>query len=54
MVCEDIWVTMFDRATLFFGTVRVISKVAFKAGSSQHGKDLRASDAWKQVVICKL
>lgn len=38
--------TMFDKATLSLGTIRVISKVALMAGSSQQGKALRASVAW--------
>ena len=37
--------TMLDRATLSLGTTSVTSKVAFTAGSSQHGKDLLASVA---------
>jgi len=36
---------MFERATLFLGTTSVTSKVALMAGSSQHGNDLRASEA---------
>lgn len=38
--------TIFDKATLSLGTIRVISKVALMAGSSQQGKALRASVAW--------
>ena len=34
---------MFERATIWLGTTREQSKVAFIAGSSQHGKHLRAS-----------
>lgn len=43
--------TMFDRATLSLGTIRVISKVALIAGSSQQGNALRASVAWC-VCVC--
>lgn len=39
--------TMLERATLFFGTTRVTSNVALTAGSSQQGKALRASVAYK-------
>ncbi len=39
--------TIFDRATLSFGTIRVMSKVALIAGSSQQGKARRASVAWR-------
>lgn len=34
---------IFDKATKFFGTVKLISKVDLSAGSSQQGKHLRAS-----------
>lgn len=37
--------TMFDRATRSLGTIRVMSKVALMAGSSQQGNALRASVA---------
>ena len=40
--------TMFDKATLSFGTIKVISKVARMAGSSQQGNARRAP------VGCKL
>lgn len=40
--------TMFDKATRSLGTIRVMSKVALIAGSSQHGKALRASVAWSR------
>ena len=34
---------MFDKATLSFGTTKVMSKVALSAGSSQQGNARRAS-----------
>lgn len=40
--------TIFDKATLSFGTIRVMSKVALIAGSSQQGKARRASVAWRE------
>lgn len=43
---KEVMRTMFDKATLSLGTIRVISKVALMAGSSQQGKALRASVAW--------
>lgn len=49
--------TMLERATLFFGTTRVTSNVAFTAGSSQQGKALRASVAYKmqnQIAQAKI
>ena len=39
---------MFDKATLSFGTTKVMSKVALSAGSSQHGNARRASVGWKE------
>ena len=42
--------TMFERATLSFGTTRLISKVALTAGSSQQGNARRASVDWKQEI----
>uniref|UniRef100_A0A0E9W742 Uncharacterized protein n=1 Tax=Anguilla anguilla TaxID=7936 RepID=A0A0E9W742_ANGAN len=38
---------IFDKATRSFGTMRVMSKVALIAGSSQQGKARRASVACK-------
>lgn len=49
--------TMLERATLFFGTTRVTSNVALTAGSSQQGKALRASVAYKmqnQIAQAKI
>lgn len=40
--------TIFDKATRSLGTIRVMSKVALMAGSSQHGKARRASVAWER------
>lgn len=40
--------TIFDKATRSLGTIRVMSKVALIAGSSQQGKALRASVAWRE------
>ena len=42
-----IYNTMFDRDTLSFGTIIVMSKVALTAGSSQQGKARLASAGWK-------
>lgn len=39
--------TIFDKATRSLGTIKVMSKVALIAGSSQQGKALRASVAWR-------
>ena len=39
---------MFDKATLSFGTTKVMSKVALSAGSSQQGNARRASVGWKE------
>ena len=38
---------MFDKATLSFGTIKVISNVARMAGSSQQGNARRAPVGWK-------
>lgn len=40
--CE-LFTGIFDKATKSLGTVRLMSKVAFSAGSSQQGKHRRAS-----------
>lgn len=46
---RNIWQrTIFDKATRSLGTIRVMSKVALMAGSSQQGKALRASVAWRR------
>lgn len=42
------WLTILDKATLSLGTIRAMSKVALMAGSSQQGKALRASVAWRR------
>ena len=39
---------MFERATLSLGTIRVTSKVALWAGSSQQGRARLASAAWRE------
>ncbi len=44
----EMFLTMFERATLSFGTTSVTSNVAFKAGSSQHGNARLASVGWKK------
>ena len=43
--------TMFDSAVRFLSTTKVMSKVAFQAGSSQHGKHCRAKHDWKDNHI---
>lgn len=45
---------IFDKATKSLGTVRLISKVALCAGSSQHGKQRRASVDSNCVTAVKL
>lgn len=40
--------TIFDKATLSLGTTNEISNVALMEGSSQQGKALRASVAWRK------
>ena len=45
---EEARLTMFERATLSFGTIRVTSNVALWVGSSQHGRARRASAAYKE------
>lgn len=46
---EHVTRTIFDKATRSLGTIRVMSKVALIAGSSQQGKALRASVAWREA-----
>ena len=45
---------IFDKTTRFFGALILISNVAFKAGSSQHGNALLASVEHKKVIAANL
>ena len=52
-VPQYIMLTMLERATRSFGTTRVMSNVAFTAGSSQHGNARRASVGCKTMGTTK-